>query len=91
MNVVILTVMNVFQMIRCLNHARKLDIFQTNNIRCLKRVILVVTTDCEEGNKQMLLKLKGDSIDARLDPYLPHLLSMPDVSHIGKSLKASLD
>ena len=31
-----------------------------SKIRCVKRVIVALTVDCEEGNKQCLMRLKAD-------------------------------
>ena len=53
---------------------------------CFRRVFLVLSADCEEGNKAAL---KTKSIeDASIDPELSLLSIIPDVPHVGKSLKA---
>ena len=57
--------------------------------KCVKRVFLVITTDCEEGNKKMFLTIKKSIEENAIDPYLSLLSPLPDPPHLGKSLKAS--
>ena len=60
-----------------------------NNEKCSKRAVLVITTDCEEGNKQMFLKLKDEIENGTFDPHICLAVPLPDAPHLGKSLKAS--
>lgn len=64
---------------RCLNSRSK----------CEKVAVVVVTTDCEESNKQALTQLHDDAAKGRAPPELSLLAAMPDVVHLGKSLKCS--
>ena len=55
-------------------------------IRCL---VLILSTDCEEGNKkamEIIAKLQEDQL---IDPALQSLVFLPDGVHVGKSLKCS--
>ena len=61
---------------RCLNSGSK----------CEKVAVVVVTTDCEESNKQALTQLHDDAAKGRASPELSLLAAMP-VVHLGKSLK----
>lgn len=46
--------------------------------QCVRWVFLMLTADCEEGNKE----------DASIDPELRLLSMIPEVPHVGKNLKA---
>ena len=48
-----------------------------------------MTTDCEESNKQALTQLHDDAATGCDPPELSLLAAMPDVVHMGKSLKCS--
>ena len=57
-----------------------------NKLRCKRIVVVVLTSDCEQGNKtafeNIIGKIKLDSIDTEL-----FLLSViPDFPHVGKSI-----
>ncbi|KAJ7351697.1 hypothetical protein OS493_035957 [Desmophyllum pertusum] len=54
---------------RCLNSGSK----------CEKVVVVVVTTDCEESNKQALTQLHDDAAKEDAPPDLYFLAAMPDV------------
>lgn len=58
-------------------------------LKCEKVAVVVVTTDCEESNKQALTQLHYDVINERAPPDLHLLVAMPDIVHVGKSLKCS--
>ena len=57
--------------------------------QCIRKAVLVITTDCEEGNKQMFLSLKNKIETERTDPELPLTVPLPDAPHLEKSFKAS--
>ena len=57
-------------------------------ILCKRRVFLVATTDCEEGNKKAFYIIKESIADQSIDPELSLLSIIPDVPRVGKSLKA---
>ena len=60
-----------------------------DSIKCTKRAILVVTTDCEEGNKKMFLTMKNDIEEKKTHPDVSLTVPLPDSPHVGKCLKAS--
>ena len=47
-----------------------------------------MTSDCEEGNKQMFLKMKEQISNGEIDLNLSLISPLPDCPHLGKSLKA---
>ncbi|CAB4003668.1 Hypothetical predicted protein [Paramuricea clavata] len=55
---------------------------------CVRRVFLVLTADCEEGNKAAFRIIKKSIEDGSIDPDLCLLSPIPDVPRMGKSLKA---
>ena len=57
--------------------------------QCIRRAVLVITTDCEEENKQMFLSLKNIIQMERTDPELSLTVPLPDTPHLGESFKAS--
>ena len=57
-------------------------------ILCKRIVFLVATADCEEGNKKAFYIIKESRADQSIDPELSLLSIIPDVPHVGKSLKA---
>ena len=58
-------------------------------MQCRKVAVLAVVTDCEECNKQALLEIEKMSENNTMPPELLLLTPLPDVVHIGKSLKCS--
>ena len=58
--------------------------------QCTRRAVLVITTDCDEGNKQMFLSLKNKIETERTDPELSLTVLLPDVHKSGKVLKLLL-
>ena len=67
------------------------ELLRENQIR-VKRSILIVTTDCEEGNKKTLInfqKKKKKNEEKNNDPYLALTGPLSDAPHLTKSLKAS--
>ena len=59
------------------------------SVQCRKVAVLAVVTDCEECNKQALLEIEKMSENNTMPPELLLLTPLPDVVHIGKSLKCS--
>ncbi|CAH3186955.1 unnamed protein product, partial [Porites lobata] len=59
------------------------------SVQCRKVAVLAVVTDCEECNKQALLEIQKMSENNTMPPELLLLTPLPDVVHIGKSLKCS--
>ena len=55
----------------------------------IKRAVLVITTDCEEENKQMFPSLTNKTETERTDPELLLTVPLPDAPHLEKSFKAS--
>ena len=58
-------------------------------MKCNRFLALCVITDCEECNKKALLELYSMADDDTLPPELSLLVALPDVVHLGKSLKCS--
>ena len=59
------------------------------NKRCIRRVVLVLTADCEQGNKTAFLNIISSIKNNTIDPDLALLTVLPDAVHFGKSLKVS--
>ena len=57
--------------------------------QCIRRAVLVITTDCEGGNKQIFLSLKNKIETERTDPELLLAVPLPNAPHLGKIFKAS--
>ena len=55
----------------------------------IRRAVLVIITDFEEGSKQMFFSLKNKIEMERTDPELSLTVPLPDVPHLGKSFEAS--
>ncbi|CAB3990306.1 Hypothetical predicted protein [Paramuricea clavata] len=72
----------------CLPCLRACDHCLGCGILCKRRVFLVATADCEEGNKKAFYIIKESIADQSIDPELSLLSIIPDVPHVGKSLKA---
>ena len=60
-----------------------------NNLECVRRVIMVLTVDCEEGNKQCLQKFQEEIKKETIDPALLLLSLLPDCPHVLKPCKGS--
>lgn len=60
-----------------------------NKQKCVKRTIVALTTDCEEGNKKAMLSIQQSIEEGTIDNDLALLDPLPDCPHVGKSLKAS--
>ena len=61
----------------------------SSSMKCLRRVILVLCADCEEGNKKSFENISAEIKDGSIDPELRLLIVLPDTVHVGKSVKAS--
>ena len=60
-----------------------------SNLQCIKRVVMILTSDCEEGNKQCTSKLRKEIEEVTTDPHLSLLSVLPDCPHVLKTCKAS--
>ena len=56
--------------------------------RCVKAAILILTVDCEEGNKKAMSEILKELENGTRDPSLSLVIPIPDCVHVGKSLKA---
>lgn len=68
---------------------RACDSCLKKNILCRKFATLAVITDCEECNKKALLEIDTMADGGTLPPELFLAVPLPDVVHVGKSLKCS--
>ena len=57
--------------------------------KCEKRAIFIMKSDCEEGDKQMFLKMKEQISNGKIDLNLSLISPLPDCQHLEKSTKAS--
>lgn len=57
--------------------------------QCLRCSVLVLTTDCEEGNKKAMDIISKMQDDESIDPALKYFFFLSDSVHVGKSLKCS--
>ena len=60
-----------------------------DSVQCRKVAVLTVGTDCEECYKQALLEIEKMSENKTMPPERLLLTPLPEVIHIGKSLKCS--
>ena len=58
---------------------RACDSCLKNNFRCIRRVVLVITIDCESGNKQCLKQIQQELNESTINPHLSLLLLLPEV------------
>lgn len=58
-------------------------------LKCDRFLAATVITDCEECNKKALSNLHSMAQDGTLPPELSLLVALPDVVHLGKSMKCS--
>jgi hypothetical protein len=50
--------------------------------------VLLVVSDCEQKNKTAMEDLNGDKV--KIDnPFIAQAAAIPDVVHVGKSMKCS--
>lgn len=59
------------------------------SLKCHKFLVTVVVTDCEECNKKAFLPLTSSAKAETLPAELSLIFALPDVVHLGKSLKCS--
>ena len=59
-----------------------------SNLQCIKRVVMAITSDCEEGNKQCMCKLRKEIEEDASDPHLSLFSVLPDCPHVLKTCKA---
>ena len=69
---------------------RRCDHYLDKGLICRRMVVLVLSADCELGNKTAFEIIKSKIENGEIDPYLSLLSILPDCAHVGKSLKASL-
>ena len=65
---------------------RRLDVGE-QCIRC--RVLILLSTDCEEGNKMAMELTAKLQEDQHIDLPLQYLVFLPDGVHVGKNLQCS--
>ena len=56
---------------------------------CFRRVVLVVCSDCESGNKSAFEMLQEEIESGTIDPELAVLSVLPDCPHVGKSINTA--
>lgn len=61
----------------------------TRNIRCVRCAVLVVTSDCESGNKKAFEMIAAAKENGTL-PIEFVFACLPDAAHVGKSIKCGL-
>ena len=57
-------------------------------VKCVKVAVLILTVDCEEGNKKAMLDILEELKHGTRDPSLSLVIPIPDSVHVGKSLKS---
>ena len=57
--------------------------------RCIRCIVLILSTDCEEGNKKAMELIAKLQEDQHIDPALQYLVFLPDGVHVGKRLKCT--
>ena len=55
------------------------------NLQCVKWVVMILTSDCEKGNRQCLSKFRKEIEQVTIDSHLSLLSALPDCSHVLKS------
>ena len=60
-----------------------------SNLQCIKQVVMVLTPDYEEGNKQFMSKLRKEIEEVIIDPNLSLLSVIHDCPHVLKTCKRS--
>ena len=68
---------------------RTCDYCLKNKFPCIRRIVLVITVDCESGNKQCLKQIQQELNESTINPHLSLLSLSPDVPHVLKACKAS--
>lgn len=65
------------------------DFCRDANSGCVHRVVMVVCSYCETGNKTAFEIIKSKLEAGNPDPELAFVVILPDCPHVGKSLKAA--
>ncbi len=65
------------------------DCCHEKNSVCTRRVLMVLCSDCEQGNKTAFETIKAKLEAGNEDPELTLLSILPDCPHVGKSIKAA--
>ena len=60
-----------------------------NNFCSIRRAVLVITVDCESGNKQCLKQIQQELLDGTISLYLSLLSVLPDIPYVLKTCKVS--
>ena len=60
-----------------------------SNLQCIKQVVMVLTSDCEEGNKRCISKLRKEIEEVTIGLCLSLLSALPNCPHVLKTFKAS--
>ena len=68
---------------------RACDYCLEQNIVCTRRIVMVLSSDCETGNKNAFEILNKKLQNGTIDPELELLCILPDCPHVGKSMKAA--
>lgn len=68
---------------------RACDSCLERNIVCTRRVVMVLCSDCETGNKNAFEIFNEKLEEGTIDPELEFLCILPDCPHVGKSMKAA--
>ena len=68
---------------------RACDLCLEQNRMCVRRVVMVLCSDCETGNKNAFEILNEKLENGTIDPALEFLCILPDCPHVGKSMKAA--
>ena len=61
-----------------------------SNLQCIKQVAMVLTSDYQEGNKQLMSKLRKEIEEVTTDPHLSLLSVLPDCPHVLKIFKKKI-
>ena len=65
------------------------DFCHDKDVPCFHRVVMIVCSDCETGNKTAFETLKAKLEANAVDPNLAFLSVLPDCPHVGKSIKSA--
>ena len=57
---------------------------------CKRVVVLVLTSDCEQGNKTAFINLQAEIESNEVDPCLSLLSILLDYPHVGKCLNGQI-
>ena len=75
--------------VMCHHYELACDSCIKRNIVCTRRVVMVLCSDCETGNKSAFEKINEELEKGTIDPQLEMLCTLPDCPHVGKSIKAA--